>query len=150
MVGGITLGILVLFGVQFLIPYVLGPWGLIVVLVLDLLLFLVLRPGRARRKPSRSVTRITWGPVDRRYVSHDKHPLETEVAATFLFAAFLVVIYAVGVGIRVDSLVLSPNLLLYLVGSLMTTFAWLVLRLWHGANRSLESESEKYDTTEDH
>lgn len=149
-VSGITLGILTLFGIQFAIPYFLGPWGLVVVGVLDLLLFLELRRRRSRRTRPRKSGRIVFGTVDRRYVSHAKRPLEAELVATFAFAVFLVAIYALGVGIRFESLAVSPNLDLYIAGSILTTLAWVILRRWSSTERALESESEKYDTTEDH
>ena len=147
-VTGITIGILFLFFVQFAIPYLIGPIGLVVVAFLDLSIYLWLRHRRIARKRPRKYSHVIWGPVDRRYAVKRHDALQKEIAATFVFGAFLLGLYMLGVALRVESLWLSTNIDLYLLGSIMTAIA---LRFSMGYRYAwIVPESEKFDTTEDH
>lgn len=147
-VAGITLGILLLFSLHFAIPYLLGPLGLVAVVLLDVLIYLWIRRRRLVRKRPWKYSHIVWGPVDRRYVSRAPHQLEAEFAATFLFVAFLLGIYVIGTAIRVESWWIAPDVDLYVFGSIMTSLAFRILLVYRAD--PLQSESEKFDTTKDH
>ncbi len=148
-VGGITLGILLLFLLQFAIPYWIGPAGLVVVGFVDAAIYLEARRRRALRKRARTSNRAVGGPVDRHPVTHTKHPLEDEVVATIALIVFVV-------GFSMEGAVLQAkpgslmNFVLFQVGAVMMTIAAVMWWPYEWRPYDLRSESEKYDTTEDH
>ena len=147
-VGGITIGILSLLFLQFAIPYFVGPFGLVVVGLLDLTIVISVRNRRLARKRSQRLPVIRWGPVDPRYVLHRRNRLGTEMAASAVLALFIAVVYAVGVAVRVEYWWIARDLTLYAVGSILTSIGiWFTFGFEWGR---LPSESELFDTTEDH
>ena len=138
-----------MFAVQFLIPYALGLAGLILVGLLDLIIYLALRRRARVRKRPRRYPHVEFGPVDRRYVvRRKKGTAEEEVAAGFLLATFAVLVYVIGFAVRVEYWWVSPDVVLYILGSAMTTAALYIVRMF--LTESVPSESDLFDTTEDH
>lgn len=149
-VGGLTLGILMLFVLQFAAPYYGGLWGLVLIVILDLLIILEVRLRKTTPPRPLKKSRIVWGPVDPRYISHVKHPLELEVALTFVVITAMVGIYVLGTVFQGVSLGPDFDFNLNTVGVVMILMATWVLRGFLIQSAVLKSESEKYDTTDDH
>jgi len=159
-VGGMTLGILILFGLQFLLPYILGPWGLVVVGLMDLAIFLELRHRRTVRRLRRERGRSPRIPGDRRSVDHHVHPLEDELLVAIAFVVFVIGYVVEGIGLGADAWSPGVNPVLVVVGTVITVAAYVALRgtgwTYYGWTSggwrygTPPSESEQYDTTDDH
>ncbi len=145
-VGG-TLAILALAVGQVALPLVFGPWGLVAAILIDLGVFLYLRHRHAvRQTPRRGprYPRVTFGPVDRRYATRQADALEKEVAATALVTVFVVTVF-------VASFVLyttTTDFPIFLAAGIMLLAT---ARIMDGLLFTpLPSESELWDTTDDH
>ena len=152
-VGNITLGIFLLFVLQFAVPYWLGPAGLVVVGLLDAATYLELRRRRAIRLHARAGHRPTGGPVGLRPVAESAHHLKDETVATVALLVFIVGFFIEGLGLRVIDPAYPPattNDILWLAGSAVVMIALLMLRPYEWRRYDLRSESEKFDTTDDH
>lgn len=159
-VGGITLGILALFGLQFLIPYYMGPWGLVAVGLMDLAIFLELRHRRTVRRRQRKRGRGPPVPGDRRNVDRGRRPLEDEFVVAIAFVVFVIGYVVEGVGLGADAWSPDMNPILIVVGTVITIAAYVALRgtgwKYYGWGSggwrygAPPSESEQYDTTDDH
>ncbi len=150
---GITVGILALFALQFLIPYFFGPAGLLIVVGLDLGTYLGVRHRKVRRMDSRNVGRSGRAPADGRSVPHAHGPVQDATLATLALFAFLVGCYLVGTSLRFESAWVSTNLALYFLGTVLTaiTLGGLTYMVYpYPTALRMRSESEVYDTTEDH
>lgn len=157
-VSGITIGILLLLFLQFAIPYWLGPLGLGVVGLLDLAIYLEARHLRTLRR--RAHTRYRKG--DRAgtvLVARDKGPAKEALAVAVLFVLFVVGLWIEGVGLGADTSSRGVSLGALIVGMVLTAAAYSVLMLygWESGIGALgwgysdmRTESEKYDTTDDH
>ncbi len=144
-VGGITLGILLLFVVQFAIPYWMGLAGLIVVGFLDAAVYLDLRHRRALRR-ARIGVRPPGGPVESHRLAQIERRRREES-----FAAVGVIVLVVGFTLAV--IALQPNsgplmgFVLFPVGEAMLGIA---IFMWWPYEWILGWQSEGFDTTDDH
>lgn len=143
---GFVVAAFVLLLLQIGLPLLLGPGGLLLVVVLDVGLYVSIRRNRIRR--TRPPSRIVWGRVRKEWRVRRRDALETQIAVGFVLGAFLAVVYAVGVAIRIEYWWINPNIPLYIVGSVITFLAFEVM-LGLGPDR-WQTESERFDTTEDH
>ena len=127
------------------VPLLLGPVGLLIVLGFDLGLAIEIsvRKRRRRQRP-----RIVFGPIEKGWRVRRRDAFEREIAAGFVLGVFLLVVYAIGLAIRVEFWWINQDVALYVVGTVMTTLA---LWVWRGIRvGSWLSESEKFDTVKDH
>ena len=123
----------------------LGPVGLLIVLGFDLGLAIEIRVRKRRR---RQRPRIVFGPIERGWRVRRRDAFDREIAAGFVLGVFLLVVYAIGLVIRVEFWWVNQQFALYVVGTAMTTLA---LWVWRGIRiDSWISESEKFHTVEDH
>ncbi len=146
-VGG-TLAILALGGAQVAFPWFFGPLGLVAAILIDLDVFLLFlrrrsaRQGLLRRGPRYPL--VKFGPVDRRYATRQMDALEKEIAATALVTAVILTVF-------VASLVLYTTTtdfpVFFAAGLMVLATARLVDGLLF---TPLPSESELWDTTDDH
>ncbi len=147
-VGGITLGILGLLFLQFAIPYWMGPAGLVAVGVVDVALYLELRHRRAMRRRVRGGNPPAGGPVERHRLTQTKRPLREES-----LAAIGVVIFVLGLALEVialhDGSDPAMDFVVLPVGEVMLGIA--ILTWWpYEWILGWKSESENFDTTDDH
>ncbi len=157
-VGGITIGILLLLFLQFAIPFWTGPLGLLAVVLLDLAICLELRRLRTLRR--RAHTRFRKGDrVPTVLLNQDQGPLKEALAVAVVFVLFVVGLLIEGAGLGTDISSRGAGLGLLVVGIVLTSAAYYVLMLygWESGIGALgfgytdmRTESEKYDTTDDH
>jgi len=127
------------------VPLLLGPVGLLIVLGFDLGLAIEIRVRKRRRRPH---PRVVFRPIEKGWRVRRRDAFDREIAAGFVLGVFLLVVYAIGLAIRVEFWWINQQFALYVVGTAMTT---LVLWVWRGIRiDSWISESEKFDTVEDH
>ncbi len=151
-VGNITLSIFLLFVLQFVVPYWLGPAGLLVVGFLDAAIYLALRNRRAIRQHARAGHRA-GGPLGRRPVAKTAYLVKDETVATVALLVFIVGFFVQGLGLRVTNPAYPPsttNDVLWWAGYAVVMIALLMLSPYRWRRYDLRSESEKYDTTGDH
>lgn len=154
--GGLTLGIFLLFVLQFAIPYLLGPVGLVVVVALDAGIFLALRHRKAVRRRLREREMVAMGLSDRRLAARHRRTINDEIVVAIAFVVFVIGFTLQGVGLGADSWSPQANLGLILMGLAITGIAYMVMISYgwrwefYGGAYDLRSESEKFDTTEDH
>lgn len=157
-VGGITIGILILLFLQFAIPYWIGPLGLVGVGLLDLAVYLEVRHLRTLRR--RAHTRYRKGDrVATVLITRDQAPAKEALAVAVVFVLFVVGLWIEGVGLGADVSSRGAGLAALLVGMVLSAAAYFLLMLygWESGIGALgwgysdmRTESEKYDTTEDH
>ncbi len=143
---GITLGILLLFFLQFAIPYWIGPVGLVVLGFVDAAIYLEMRRRRARRRRARVGHLVPRGRVDPSAVARRRRPLGEEFVATIGLLVFVVGISMWGVSLQGDP---TGNVLLSLIGSVLLTIACGIWWPYQWRFYDWRTESEKYDTTDD-
>ena len=152
-VTGITLGILLLFVLQFAIPYWMGPAGLIVVGVVDAAIFLGMRHRRTLRQRARAGHQA-GGPADRRPAIQPKHRVGDEIVVVVALLVFIIGIYVQGLGLRVINPAYLPavtNAVLYWLGYAVVSIAFLLfLGTYKWGLYSRTPDLETYDTTDDH
>lgn len=151
-VSGITLGILLLLFLQVALPYLMGSVGLLVVGIVDAVLYLELRHRRAERKRARTGNRVPGGPGDRRSV---KRPFPDEIGVAIALVVFVIGLCVEGVALQPDTGSSRANLFVFVLGITITTVGYVILRAYgwrYGVWTQYDwtSESEKFDTTEDH
>lgn len=150
-VGG-TVAIMALAFIQIALPIVFGLWGLATAMLIDLGVFLFfLRRQAAHRKPKKKGGRyplIKWGPADRRYATRRVDALEKEITATAVVTGIVLLIAWVSWGaLRFPSLY-DWNVTVLVVAGVMLLAS---VRILDGLLFTpLKSESEYFDTTEDH
>lgn len=153
-IAAVGLGFVGLLALQVLVPLVLGPAGLLLIVSFDLSLILAFH--HAHRHPARPrYPHVTFGPVDKRYRARRRDAVESDFVATYAVIVFLLLLYAVGVALRVEYLAVDSDFALYLAGGVITTIADLLLAPYWGqfvpwGYWALQSESELFDTVEDH
>ncbi|HYM41016.1 MAG TPA: hypothetical protein VEY12_12885 [Thermoplasmata archaeon] len=148
-VTGITLGILVLFFLQFALPYWLGPLGLAVAVFVDAAIYGELRHRHNKRRRARMGIRDLGGPADLHAAFHDRRPPKDEYVVTVAFLVFVVGISMEGVALQANSWS-ATYIILNEVGSALMLIASLIWWPYSWRFYDWRSESEKYDTTEDH
>ncbi len=152
-VGSITLGILLLLALQFVVPYWLGTAGLLVVGLLDAAIYLELRHHRAVRQRARAGHRPSGNLGGRYPAVMTAHPVKDENVATIALLVFIVGLFVQGLGLRIINPAYPPattNDLLWWGGYAVVNIAFLMLSPIRWRRYDLRSESEKYDTTDDH
>ncbi len=152
-VGGITLGILLLFVLQFVVPYWLGTAGLLVVAFLDAGIYLELRHRRAIRQRARARHRSGGSAEGRNPVARNARVVKDETVATVALLVFIVGFFVQGLGLRITNPAYPPsttNDALWWGGYAVVMIAFLMLSPFKWHRYDLRSESEKYDTTYDH
>lgn len=143
-VSGLTMAILLLFFLQFAVPYWIGPAGLVLVGLVDAAIYLELRRRRVKRRRARTSKRVVLGSATR-----NKGPLKDEFVATVALLVLVVGLSIEGVALqgKPGSLV---NFVLLQVGAAMTFIACLMWWPYEWRFYDWRSESDKYDTTDDH
>ncbi len=143
-VSGLTMAILLLVFLQFAAPYWLGLAGLIFVGFVDAAIYLEFRRRRAKRRRAR-IRRAAVGSLATPQRGH----LKDELVAT---VALLVLVLGLAVeGIAFQGIHESlPHFILFQVGIALTLVACLMLWPYEWRMYDWRSESEKYDTTDDH
>ncbi len=157
-VAGITLGILILLFLQFAVPYWIGALGLVLMGLVDVAIYLEIRHLRTVRR--RAHTRFRKGDrVANTFVLNDKAPLKDAYAVAIAFVLFVTGLCVEGVGLGADASSSGSGLVPLGVGILLTTAAYVALVFygWESGIGALgwgysdmRTESEMYDTTEDH
>ncbi len=138
------MAVLLLFFLQFALPYWIGPAGLVLVGLVDAAIFLEFRRRRAKRRRARTSKWAVGGSAIRH-----KGPLKDEFVAT---VALLVLV----VGLSIEGVALQGihgslvHFVLFQVGIALTVVACLMLWPYEWRFYDWRSESEKYDTTDDH
>lgn len=149
LVVGITLGILLLFFLQFALPYWMGPTGLVLVGFVDAIVYLVLHHRRAARRRARLAQRmVTHAPMGRD-VTRDEAPLRDELVIVIALLVFVVGFSIEGAILQVQMWSLTDFLVFLGAGAIMV-FAALLLWPYEWRFYDRRSESDKYDTTDDH
>ncbi len=145
-VGGLTLGILFLVFLQFAIPYWIGPAGLVVVVFVDTAIYLELRHRRAVRRRAHAGKRAVG-----RSATPRKGPLKDEYVVTIGLLVFIVGFSIEGIGLQANPQS-TTAFVLFLVGGVITMVAALMWwpYEWKYYYSMWTSESETYDTTDDH
>lgn len=152
LVGGLTLGILLLIFLQFALPYWMGLTGLIALGFVDAAIYLEVRHRRAVRNRASRDNRAV-GPPQRLAVTQAKRRFEDETVATVALLLFIVGFFVQGLSLRITNPAYPPattNEILWWVGFAVVTIALLLLAPYRWRPYDWNSESEKYDTTEDH
>ena len=137
-----------------ILPFIFGLWALLIaVFVAAEILY---AHHRHRRKP-RKKSLIVWDPpVKGPAMGRPWDKLEAWVVGTFLFIVFAVVVWTVGIGVQVTNFGSAVNLPVYLTGVVLVRLALAMLfakGVWGLGTRmgpGIPTESERYDTTEDH
>ncbi len=141
---GFTLGILLLFFLQFAIPYWIGPVGLVVVGLVDAAIYLELRRRRAKRRRARKSKGAVGGTVTPR-----RGPVKDEVVVTIGLIVFVLGFSIEGFALQANAGSLG-NFVLFRVGAATMTIACLMWSPYEWRFVDWRTESEKYDTTDDH
>ena len=146
-VGGITLGILLLLFSHFALPYWIGPAGLVVVGIVDAVIILVVRHRRSVRRRAHAAPWTVGGPA-----AHHAGPNQDEFVVTIALLCFVVGLSISGLtlqslldhpGSAIDFVLFQVGVVVLVIGDiLLWPYEW---RLYDG-----RTESEKYDTTDDH
>lgn len=157
-VGGITLGILILLFLQFAVPYWIGALGLVVMGLLDVAIYLEIRHLRTLRR--RAHTPFRKGDrVASTFVLNDKASLKDAYGVAIAFVVFVVGLCVEGVGLGADASSSGTGLVPLGIGILLATagYATLMLYGWESGigalgwgYSDLRTESEMYDTADDH
>ncbi len=151
-VSGITLGILLVFALQFVVPYWLGTAGLLVVGLLDAAIYLELRHRRAIRQRAREGHRPSGSLVGRRPAAKTARLMKDETVATVALVVFILGFFVQGLGLRVINPAYPPtttNDALWWGGFAVVQVAFLMMWPFRWHRYDLRSESEMYHTTDD-
>ena len=151
-VSGITVGVLALFGLQFVIPYFLGPLGVLIVVALDAVIYLEFRHRKAMHRRPRMIHRFNPG-ARGPSLATGKRPVHDEVLATLGLFALLIGSYLAGTGLRYETVWNGTEVLVYFVGTAITsiTLAGLIYMVYpYPTGLRMRTESEAFDTTDDH
>lgn len=158
-VGGITLGILLLLFLQFAVPYFFGPIGLFVIGLVDATIYLEFRHHRTVRRERRMRGRNVSGPGYGIKAVHYKRHLENDVGVTIALLVFVLGLCIEGVGLGADASSNGTGFVPLLLGTLLTFAAYCTL-LYYGwasgigylgwGHVDMRTESELWDTTDDH
>ncbi len=149
-VGG-TLAVLILAFFQIALPVVFGLWGLAALMLLDFgLFFLYLHRSTAHKpRPRRGrYPLITWGPVDHRYAARRVDALEKEITASAVATGVIALIFIVSFVVYRGAPWIHPTFPVFFAAGIMLVAT---VRILDGlVHTPLASESELWDTTDDH
>lgn len=135
------LGTFVYMALLVILPLLLGPWGLLVAIVVSLEIVYYVR--RQRRQPRRQ--KLIWRPGRVARLENTNRLLAGEVAAGFALGLFAVLLVLIGAVVRVESIRISDPTPIYLVGAVIARFwMWRLIVL-----SGMTTYYETVDTTDD-
>ncbi len=158
-VGGITLGVLLLLVLQFAVPSFFGPMGLFVIGLVDATIYLEFRHHRTVRRELRMRDRNVSGPEHRIKAVRSKRHVGDEFGVTIALLVFVLGLCLEGVGLGAYSSSNGTGFVPLVLGTLLTVAAYSTLLYYGWASGigclgwgyvDMRTESELWDTTDDH
>ncbi len=160
-VGGITLGALFLLFLQLAVPSFFGPIGLFVIGLVDATIYLEFHHHRTVQRKLRMRSGNVLGPENRIKAVHYKRHLEIEFRVTIALLVFVLGLCLEGVGLGADASSNGTGFVPLLLGTLLTIAAYSTLLYygwasgigylgWGFVDTAMRTESELWDTTDDH
>ncbi len=154
LVTGLILGTFAYLVLIAILPFLFGPWALVVA---GLVGAEILLAHHRHLRHARTGTRIVWGrPAKGSAVRRPRDRTEAYVVGTFLIVVFALVVYSVGTWIRFTTWAPTVDFPWYVVGLVLTRLGIAILfslGVWifpFSHMGWLPSESELFDTTDDH